>query len=103
MDLDFIRHRITELRIKKDISEYKMSMDLGHNKSYIQHITCGRALPSLQEFLYICEYLGVTPHEFFDDTIRNPGLVQQAYGLLRELDEEDILAIISVMKRIKKK
>lgn len=36
MDLDFVRRRITELRIKKDISEYKMSLDLGHNKSYIR-------------------------------------------------------------------
>lgn len=103
MDLDFVRRRITELRIKKDISEYKMSLDLGHNKSYIQHIVCGRSKPSLQEFLYICEYLGVTPCEFFDDTISNPGLAHQAYSMLKELDDEDILAIISVMKRINKK
>lgn len=61
----FIRERITELRIKKGVSEYKMSTDLGHSKSYIQSITSGRALPSLSEFLYICEYLSVTPKDFF--------------------------------------
>lgn len=62
----FIRERITELRIKKGVSEYKMSTDLGHSKSYIQSITSGRALPSLSEFLYICEYLSVTPKDFSD-------------------------------------
>ena len=30
MELDFIRNRITELRIRKGVSEYKMSQDLGH-------------------------------------------------------------------------
>ena len=34
MELDFIRTRITELRMKKGISESKMSGDLGHNKNY---------------------------------------------------------------------
>lgn len=57
MDEDFIRQRITELRIQKNVSEYRMSLDLGHSKSYVQSITSGRALPSMPEFLYICEYL----------------------------------------------
>ena len=55
MDQDFIRKRITELRIQKGVSEYKMSMDLGHNKSYIAHISAGRTMPSLPELLYICQ------------------------------------------------
>ena len=53
MELDFIRQRITELRLKKGVSEYKMSLDLGHSRSYIQHIVCGRSLPSIQELLYM--------------------------------------------------
>ena len=69
MDLQFIRDRITELRLNKNISEYKMSMDLGHSKSYIQSISSGRALPSMSEFLYICDYLGVTPQEFFNEAV----------------------------------
>ena len=51
----------------KQISERKMSLDLGHSTSYIRSITSGRALPSMSEFLYICEYLGVTPMEFFNE------------------------------------
>lgn len=43
-----------------------MSLDLGHSKGYIQSISYGRALPSMSEFPYICEYLGISPKEFFD-------------------------------------
>ena len=35
MNEQFVRNRITELRLKKDVSEYQMSLDLGKNKSYI--------------------------------------------------------------------
>lgn len=53
----YIRNRITELRIQKDVSEYRMSLDLGQNRNYIQGITSGKALPSMAQFLNICEYL----------------------------------------------
>ena len=46
---DYIRNRITQLRIAKDVSEYQMSLDLGHSKSYIQGISSGRALPSMND------------------------------------------------------
>ena len=69
MDSKFISERISILRTKKNVSEYRMSTDLGHSKSYIQSISSGRSMPSMSEFLYICEYLGVTPKEFFDDSI----------------------------------
>ena len=59
MDEQFIRDRITRLRIAKGVSEYTLSYELGHSKNYIQNITSGRALPSMKEFLYICDYFGM--------------------------------------------
>lgn len=91
----FIRSRITELRLKKGISEYKMSTDMGHSKSYIQSITSGRALPSLAEFIYMCDYLGVTPKDFFDDEDDEPILVRQLSTLVKNLPRKDLLALIN--------
>ncbi|MGI6265323.1 MAG: helix-turn-helix domain-containing protein [Acutalibacteraceae bacterium] len=102
MDNDFIRNRISALRLKKGVSEYKMSFDLGHSKGYIQSITSGRAYPSLSELLYICEYFGITPRQFFDEEIEEPHLVQELYALARDMDEEDLQTLIAVAKRIKK-
>ena len=72
MDSDFVKKRITELRMQKGISEYKMSLDLGRSKGYVQGISSGRAMPSLSEFFAICEYFGITPQEFFDESSAHP-------------------------------
>lgn len=101
MDADFIRQRITDLRIKCGVSEYKMSIDLGHSRSYIQSITSGRSLPSIMEFLYICDYLNVTPAAFFDDDTKEPILVQKALSGMRELSDKDLLALIGLIDRFK--
>lgn len=100
MDQQFIRERISALRTKKNISEYRMSTDLGHSKSYIQSISSGRSMPSMGEFLYICEYLGVTPKEFFDDSIDEPQLVQKLYELIRDMSEENLNVLISLAERL---
>lgn len=102
MDEDFIRKRITQLRLQKNVSEYKMSFDLGHSKSYIQSISSGRALPSLPEFLYICDYFGITPAEFFN--VENVEVIKQK-ELTKEtqkLTSEDIDLLISIAKRLNK-
>ena len=68
MDVSFIGERITELRMKKGVSEYQMSYDLGHNKNYIRAITSRRSLPSVKCLFEIIEYFEMTPSEFFQNT-----------------------------------
>ena len=99
MDIQFILDRITELRIQKDISEYQMSLDLGHSRSYINKISSGKCLPSIPEFLYICEYLDVSPREFFTAEPL-PALVQKAIESIQQLDDEEILSIIEQCDKI---
>ena len=100
MDLQYIRERISVLRTKKNVSEYRMSTDLGHSKSYIQSISSGKSMPSMGEFLYICEYLGVTPREFFDDSINDPQLVQELYELTRNMSEANLKILVDLAKRL---
>lgn len=103
MDESFIRERMTKLRLQKGVSEYKMSLDMGHGRSYIQSISSGRSLPSMSEFLYMCEYLGVTPSEFFDEQTENPALLQKALDEMRSLPDKDILSLLSLIERFKEK
>ena len=99
---EFVRQRLTEIRMQKNISEYKMSLDLGHSKSYIQSISSGRAMPSMGEFLYICEYLGITPQQFFSEDIDNPVLLDKAIAALKKLNEQDLLRMIDLAERLAK-
>lgn len=96
----FIRDRISNLRIKKGVSEYKMSFDLGHSKGYIQRISSGKAMPSWPEFLYICEYLGVTPKEFFDTELSEPTLTHELAELTKKMSHDDLEALINIARRL---
>ena len=62
---EFVRSQITTLRLQQNISEHRMSLDLGKSGSYIRGITSGTALPSLKELFNIISYFNMTPAEFF--------------------------------------
>lgn len=100
MEYDFIRQRITDLRIKKGVSEYQMSLDLGHSRSYMQNIASGRSKPSIEEFLYMCEYLNVSPRDFFDESNTEPILVQKALDGMRTLSDRDLIFLLSMIDRL---
>ena len=53
MNPEFVRERITQLRLEKGVSEYQMSYDLGHSRGYIYNISSGRALPPMTELLHL--------------------------------------------------
>ena len=100
---DFVRERITQLRLKKGVSEYQMSYDLGHSRGYIYNISSGKALPPLKEFFSICDYLEITPQQFFDDSAQNPELIQKALEGMKQLDESDMLMLLGFINRLLKK
>ncbi len=100
MDEQFIRDRITELHMAADKSEREMSLDLGHSASYINSIASGRITPSLREFLYICEYLNVTPEMFFKKSKELTPNIIKLMSLISELDDEDLELIFILVKRL---
>lgn len=99
---EFVRSRITQLRINKGLSEYQLSYDLGHSRGYINNITSGKSLPSMTEFFSICDYFNITPIEFFDTKHSNPELLSKAIEEIQTLDDEDMLLILTLINRIKK-
>ena len=100
MDARFIQTRITELRLKKNVSEYQMSTELGQNKGYIQAISSGKALPSMTQFLRICDYFDISPLQFFDSESVNPQLLHRAMEGMRRLDENDLIMLIGLINRL---
>lgn len=87
---DYIRQRITELRIEKDVSEHRMSLDLDKSGSYIRGITSGTALPSLKELFNIISYFDMTPSAFFAPLEDAESKYHQVCERLRHLDENDL-------------
>lgn len=96
MEITFIRERITELRLKKGVSEYQMSYALGHNKNYIRAITSGRSLPSVEGLFAIIDYFEMTPAEFFDKDY--PQMIRKAIDYMEKLDDEDMFLLLNIIQ-----
>jgi len=101
MTEEFVRQRIIQLRMKKGVSEYQMSYDLGHSRGYVYNISSGKALPPLKEFLAICDYFEITPQQFFDESTDTPELIQKAIDGMRQLNESDLLMLLGLINRLK--
>ena len=80
-----------------------MSLALGQSESYINRIENQQMLPSLTVFFYICEYLEISPKDFFDE---NPDLDLESIELLHDLqalpskEREHIAAIVKDIKEL---
>lgn len=103
MDAKFVRNRITQLRLQRGLSEYKISYDLGHSRGYINNISSGKTLPSMTEFFAICEYFQITPAEFFDPDLKNPKLAEKTVHIVEQLDEDDLELVLRTASRLLKK
>ena len=95
--------RIATLRTKKKVSAREMSLSIGQNPNYINHIETGSAAPSLEGLSYICEYLGITMSEFFDFESANPARLNNINQYLKKLNDEQLEAIENLAKNLAEK
>lgn len=97
---DFVRKRITELRLQRDMSEYELSLALGHCQGYIQSIVSGRTLPSMTAFFEICSFFNIEPWEFFNPTIQNPTRTHELVSNFQKFPDNDQQFWLLTLKRI---
>lgn len=95
--------RLAQLRIKKGVSARDMSLSIGQNAGYINNIETGKALPSMSAFFFICEYLNVTPQEFFDINSQQPEQLRNLVDNLKRLDSQQLMNISSIVEGLIKK
>lgn len=97
---DGFAKRLSELRQEKDISARDMSLSLGQNESYINKIENNYALPSMNGFFYICEFLDITPAEFFREDIKSPILMKELQDASKKLSNDQLRALIEFIKKM---
>lgn len=86
--------RLALLRNQKGISARDMSLSIGQNPGYINTIENGKSFPTMVNFFYICEFLHITPQEFFDGSSRDPEKIRCLVEKIKLLTDEQIDAII---------
>ena len=96
-----IAERLVELRLQKNVSAREMSLALGQNCSYINRIENQKVFPSMQGFFYICEYLKVTPAEFFTTENTAPALSRELTQKIQKLSPQQIMLIDQLIDNLK--
>lgn len=95
--------RLAMLRTKKGVSARDMSLSIGQNAGYINNIETGKALPSMSSFFYICEYLNISPQEFFDMNSAQPEELRKLINNLKYLDDSLLKNISAIVEGLIRK
>lgn len=94
--------RMIKLRTAKGVSAREMSLSLGQAAGYINNIENGKNLPSMAMFFEICEYLEVSPQEFFDyadSKIRRRAMLMRDFDSLGFEEQNILIELIRMMRK----
>lgn len=100
MNQEWFSSRLTQIRTARKLSARDLSLSLGQSPGYINKIENNRSMPSMQVFFYLCEYLQITPDEFFDQNITYPILLNETIAELKKLDSLQLEHVLSIVKDI---
>ena len=95
------QERLSELRLQKDVSAREMSRDIGQSDNYICNIENHHNLPSMSTFFYICDYLKITPKEFFDLESHAPNRLTEIIEKLKRLNPEQLALVSKLVDQMK--
>lgn len=98
-----MKESFPRLRTAKVVPTIEMSLSIGQNPGYINNIESGKALPRMNSFFYICEYLGITPREFFDTGSDQPKELRGLIDNFKKLDSRQLCNISEIVADIVKK
>lgn len=93
--------RLVSLRMDKNVSAREMSLALGQSPGYINNIENGANYPSMAVFFYICEYLDVTPEEFFAEDNAHPEKVRELAEAARRLSADQLDRLTAIARELK--
>lgn len=60
-------------------------------------------MPSMRAFLEICDYLEVTPSEFFDEENETPLELKEFVQEVKKLDHQMSKSLLTLMKELNKR
>ena len=95
--------RLARLRTARGVSARDMSLSIGQNPGYINNIENGKSKPSLDGFFVICEYLGVTPAEFFDTEVAEPSRLGAIMQDMKKLNKSQLEAVATLVRELIKR
>jgi len=94
--------RVAQLRMAKGSSARDMSLSIGQSAAYINNIENRKTLPSMRGLFYICDYLNITPRDFFDIDSAHPEKLNEIIEDMKALTPDQLSNIANIVKDLKK-
>ncbi len=94
--------RMVQLRMNKGMSARDLSLSIGQSPNYINSIESGDNYPSMATFLYICDYLAISPKDFFDMESTDPSKAKELYEAAKSLPNDQLDLLIALAKGLKR-
>lgn len=101
MEQELFSKRLADLRMKKGVSARDMSLSIGQSAGYINNIENGVNFPSMASFFYICDYLEISPKDFFDIDCSEPTLIKELICAANHLNAEQLGHLTAIAKGLK--
>ncbi len=98
IDRDIFAARLTQLREQKGISAHEMSISLGNGNNYINNIENKKYFPKMENFLYICDFLDVSPAEFFEMDNKYPANLSRIVSNIKMLTPSELIHIDGIVE-----
>ena len=95
-----LRKRLAQLRVQKGVSARDMSLSIGQNTGYINSIENGKNFPTMKNFFYICEYLDISPCDFFDFDTQAPKEASEMMSRLKRLNAVQLNHVAAIVDDI---
>lgn len=93
-----VAERVTWFRKKKGFTVNKLANEAGISQSYLREIELGRKNPTVETLSVLCDALGTTLKEFFDDESVSPLETDELAAVLFKLSKEQRKRLAEFLK-----
>lgn len=94
--------RLSELRIQHGVSSRDMSLSLGLSPAYINNIENNVSMPSMDAFFLICDYLEISPRDFFDFEQRPSAAMLELFRKEKNLTPDQVTLVSALVDELLK-
>lgn len=93
--------RITSLRTAKHYTVNKLATLAGISQSYLRDVELGNKNPTVEVLSYICEALGISLSDFFNDETEQKLISDPLINTIYQLNQEQRESLLTFLKTIK--
>lgn len=97
-----ILKKINKMRLEREWSVYRLSLESGVSQSTLTNMFNRETLPSITTLECICNAFGITMSEFFAEDVAKPSAIAESefVFLYNKMDDESKKSLLMIMRKL---